>query len=236
MSIWMWSMKLRFQIGSNRPLAKRNARMFCAASLPRKWSMRKTCDSSKTLVDEVVELHRALEVVPERLLHDHAGAGGEVGVAQHLHHGLRGPRGHREVVQQPRVVAELRLGLLHRGGQTLGARALGDVAQPRGEVLPGLVLEPVHAVVLDRVLRERPEGLGVDVLHRRADDPDRGGELGLGEVGQARQELALGEVTGAAEQHDDVRDDRVEIAAEGTRPGAGVRDGLHLAVGHVTGP
>ena len=39
-------MKLRFQIGSNRPLAKRNARMFCAASLPRKWSMRKTCDSA----------------------------------------------------------------------------------------------------------------------------------------------------------------------------------------------
>ena len=38
-------MKLRFQIGSNRPLAKRNARMFCAASLPRKWSMRKIWDS-----------------------------------------------------------------------------------------------------------------------------------------------------------------------------------------------
>ena len=46
MSIWMWSMKLRFQIGSNRPLAKRNARMFCAASLPRKWSIRKICSSS----------------------------------------------------------------------------------------------------------------------------------------------------------------------------------------------
>ncbi|CAG6852100.1 hypothetical protein PICSAR240_02677 [Mycobacterium avium subsp. paratuberculosis] len=47
MSIWMWSMKLRFQIGSNNPLAKRNARMFWAASLPRKWSMRKIWDSSK---------------------------------------------------------------------------------------------------------------------------------------------------------------------------------------------
>ena len=40
----MWS---RFQIGSKSPLAKRKARMFCAASLPRKWSMRKTCSSSK---------------------------------------------------------------------------------------------------------------------------------------------------------------------------------------------
>ncbi len=41
----MW---LRFQIGSNRPLAKRKARMFCAASLPRKWSIRKICCSSNT--------------------------------------------------------------------------------------------------------------------------------------------------------------------------------------------
>ncbi len=40
----MWS---RFQIGSKRPLAKRKARMFWTASLPRKWSMRKICSSSK---------------------------------------------------------------------------------------------------------------------------------------------------------------------------------------------
>ena len=40
----MWS---RFQIGSNSPLAKRKARMFSAASLPRKWSMRKICSSAK---------------------------------------------------------------------------------------------------------------------------------------------------------------------------------------------
>ena len=47
MSICTWSMKLRFQIGSKRPLANRKARMFWAASLPRKWSMRKICSSSK---------------------------------------------------------------------------------------------------------------------------------------------------------------------------------------------
>ena len=41
----MW---LRCQIGSNRPLANRKARMFCAASLPRKWSIRKICSSSNT--------------------------------------------------------------------------------------------------------------------------------------------------------------------------------------------
>ena len=38
-----------FQIGSNRPFANRSASTFCTASLPRKWSMRKTCSSAKTL-------------------------------------------------------------------------------------------------------------------------------------------------------------------------------------------
>ena len=42
----MWE---RFQIGSNRPFAKRSARMFWAASLPRKWSIRKTWRSGKYL-------------------------------------------------------------------------------------------------------------------------------------------------------------------------------------------
>ena len=38
----------RFQTGSNIPFEKRSARMFCTVSLPRKWSIRKICDSSKT--------------------------------------------------------------------------------------------------------------------------------------------------------------------------------------------
>ena len=73
MSIWTWSMKLRFQIGSNRPLAKRNARMFCAASLPRKWSIRKICDSSNASCTKSLSRDRAGQVVAERLLHDHPG-------------------------------------------------------------------------------------------------------------------------------------------------------------------
>ena len=38
----------RFQIGSNSPFANRNARMLSTDSLPRKWSILKTRDSSKT--------------------------------------------------------------------------------------------------------------------------------------------------------------------------------------------
>ncbi len=35
-------------MGSKSPLANRNARMLSAASLPRKWSIRKICDSSNS--------------------------------------------------------------------------------------------------------------------------------------------------------------------------------------------
>src|SRR5579862_5593431 len=38
----------RLQIGSNSPLANRKARMLSTDSLPRKWSMRNTCDSENT--------------------------------------------------------------------------------------------------------------------------------------------------------------------------------------------
>ena len=38
----------RFQTGSKSPLANRKARMLLTDSLPRKWSIRKICDSSKT--------------------------------------------------------------------------------------------------------------------------------------------------------------------------------------------
>ena len=81
-SIWMWSMCSRFQIGSNSPLAKRKARMFWAASLPRKWSMRKTWSSSKTSWTTRVEPPGAGQVGAEGLLHDDPGPVGQPGLAQ----------------------------------------------------------------------------------------------------------------------------------------------------------
>ncbi len=57
----MWS---RFQIGSNSPLAKRKARMFCAASLPRKWSIRKICDSSNVSCSEALSSRAVARSVP----------------------------------------------------------------------------------------------------------------------------------------------------------------------------
>ena len=125
MSIWMWSMKLRFQIGSNSPLAKRNARMFWAASLPRKWSIRKIWPLVEGLVHLVVERDRALQVGAERLLHDHPGALDEVGVAQHLDHRGRRLRRHAQVVQPADLAAELLLGGLTAAAQPVGPGPCG---------------------------------------------------------------------------------------------------------------
>ena len=57
----MW---LRFQIGSKSPLAKRKARMFCAASLPRKWSIRKICSSAKISCSEAFSARALARSVP----------------------------------------------------------------------------------------------------------------------------------------------------------------------------
>jgi len=49
----------------------------------------------------------------------------------------------------------------------------------------------VRAEAVDGRLGERAEIIGAEVLHRRAGDPDVGGEPGLLEVAEAGQQLAL---------------------------------------------
>ena len=68
----------------------------------------------------------------------------------------------------------------HRAAGELGARLLGQGAEP----------------------------VVVEVVERRADDAAGRHQTGAVEVQQARQQLALGEVPGGAEQHDDVRAQR----------------------------
>src|SRR6476660_6250705 len=85
----------RFQTGSNRPLAKRKARMLSTDSLPRKWSMRNTCDSSKT------SCTARFRARAERLLDDHPRALGQAGRAEEAND--RGERGRRygQVIKTP---------------------------------------------------------------------------------------------------------------------------------------
>ena len=58
----MW---LRCQIGSKSPLANRKARMFWAASLPRKWSIRKICSSLKTRCSSLLRVTDEARSVPK---------------------------------------------------------------------------------------------------------------------------------------------------------------------------
>ena len=55
----------RFQMGSNSPLANRKARMFWAASFPRKWSMRYTWSSSKTSCTTALSRRALTRSVPK---------------------------------------------------------------------------------------------------------------------------------------------------------------------------
>ena len=118
-------MKFRFQIGSNSPLAKRNARMFSAASLPRKWSIRKICRSLNVSVHLIVECDRTFQVGAERFLHDHAGAFHQVRLAQCVDDLRRSDRRHAEVVQPADWSAELLLRYPDQLAQTLGPADCG---------------------------------------------------------------------------------------------------------------
>ena len=74
-------------------------------------------------------------------------------------------------------------------------------------------------------------------LQRRADHPDLRRQRGLDQVGHAGQQLALGQVAGRAEQDDDVRQERVLVAAVRAGARRRVGDGLRSVGGHdLDGP
>ena len=120
----------RFQIGSNKPFAKRNARMLSAASLPRKWSIRKIWLSSKVWCSASLSFTARREIRAERLLHDDAGPGGEPDLAELLHDFGRRGRRNAEIVEPADVAAELVFELADDLGEGLVALGLGHVEEP----------------------------------------------------------------------------------------------------------
>ena len=198
----MWS---RFQTGSKRPLAKRSARMFWTASLPRKWSMRKICSSAKT-VDGSVQGLRRREVRAEGLLHDHPRPLGQTGVAQRADDPGHGRRGNREVDEPVGLAAELVLGPVDGVREVVGGAGVGGrVGEPRGELVPGLVRRLAAAELVDGHAGERPKLVVDERPPRSADDPvPLGEQAGDGEVEEAGDQLALGQVARGPKQHDDV--------------------------------
>ena len=196
----------RFQIGSNSPLANRKARMFWAASLPRKWSIRKTCSSSKTSCTHVVEGLGAGQVGAERLLHDHPGPVGQPGLAQHLDHGAVGGRagcsGSAAAGRSPPISFSA---LATASASAVRARSVVGTKLSRFRTRP-----TAAARSCPWRTRRRRAGPGGGTPRRSArwssvaDDAALGQHARLRQVEQAGQELARRQVARRAEQHDDV--------------------------------
>ena len=124
-------------------------------------------------------------------------------------------------MQPSDVGTEVGLGAGNGGGQRLGPRALRHVGNPVGEVGPLLVGQFVAAERVDGLLGQCAELVVGEVLERGADHPDLRRKLRLHEVGHSGKQLAFGQVAGRAEQHDDVRRERLAVLAPGRAPGDG---------------
>ena len=196
-------------MGSKRPLAKRKARMLSAASLPRKWSMRKICSSSNVACSVLLSAPRAGEVGAEGLLHDDPRPLGEIGLPEELHHVGGGCRRHAQVVQPAHVVAELALERAHRVAtarrRLRSARRNESLAANSFHWSSGT---PWCANSSSAARGERAEARVVVLVERRPDDAALGQQTGLRQVEEARQQLAARQVAGRAEQHHDVGPER----------------------------
>src|SRR5712671_3613550 len=110
----------RFRTGSNRPLANREARMLSTHSLPRKWSIRKTCDSSKIACTVLFSAWAEARSVPNGFPMMTREPGAALG-SEHGHRGLEGRRRDGEMEEPPGRAADRPLGLLDGRGQRCGA-------------------------------------------------------------------------------------------------------------------
>ncbi|MEZ5184077.1 MAG: hypothetical protein R2702_19760 [Acidimicrobiales bacterium] len=184
------------------------------------------------LVHRGVQDPRRAEVHAEGLLHDHPGALDEIGVGEHGDHLPGGGRGHAQVVEPAAVAAEVGLGPPDRAGQGVGAVALGDVRDGGGELLPGRLVPGAPAELAAGVVGEGAEGVVVELLERGGDDPAPGHQPSPVEVEQAGEQLAPGQVAGAAEEHDDVAAQRRhQRGADVVRFAVGLRHVAPRAVG-----
>ena len=195
----------RFQIGSKRPLAKRRARMFCAASLPRKWSMRKICSSLSTAWRVSLSSCADFRSVPKGFSMITCERSVRSRVGEHVDHFGGGGGRHAQVVEEVRVGAEQLDLVVDRRLQRLRAvadRHVDDAAREFGPVVLG---EVVAAELLAGVVDDLAELLVADLLDRGAEDAEFRHQRRLEEAQHPRQQLAFGEVAGRPEDDDQVR-------------------------------
>ena len=202
----MW---LRFQIGSNRPLAKRKARMFWRRLLPQEVVDPVDLLLGEGLVERGVEGPGAGQVGAEGLLHDdprpvdEAGlAGGSARRSAPRPAGCSGSaaggarlRARRRPWRPPRPA---------RRGRRPAARSAACARSP-----PTAPRRRHGWRTRSQAWRAKsPELLVGHVVQRGGHDAAFGDQAGAREVEQAREQLPAGEVPGGPEQHDDVRPHR----------------------------
>jgi len=157
------------------------------------------------LVQFLVQRHRAGQVGAEGLFHDDAGVLHQPRLGQQAHRRQRRTGRHAEVVQAAALGAQRGFGPVHRGGQGLGAGRQRHVVQQFGKRRPVGVAEFPAEKLIECAARRQAEAVGVQVVERHADDAATGDEPRVGQVEQARQQLAPRQVAGGAEQHDHLR-------------------------------
>ena len=117
-------MKLRFQIGSNKPVGKPERENVLRGLLAEEMVDPEDLSLSEGFVQLGVQPDCAVQVVAEGLLHDDARTPHEVGRPEHVDHLERGLRRNAQVVQSMHVGAQRMLGFGHNVRQRLWARAL----------------------------------------------------------------------------------------------------------------
>ena len=132
--------------------------MFSIDSLPRKWSIRKTSASPNTACTEALSCLGRREVGAERLLDDDARPLCKARLAEHRHDARESRGRDGEVVEAPRLAADLLLGLLD-GSDELGwiVRVGGSEREALDELFPFRPGSLAHAARLDGVVRSLPE-------------------------------------------------------------------------------
>jgi hypothetical protein len=201
----------RFHMGSKSPLAKRKARMFWAASFPRKWSIRKTCSSSNTSWTTEFRWRAEGRSVPN-------------GFSMMMRARSVRP------VQPARRASEGRLGLLYGLGQSgcaVGARHIADV--PR-EPLPLFVGDLAPHELVTRHPGRLSVGVVIDALQRGSDYAELGHQTGSRQVVEAGQELPAGKIPGRSEQHDYVRRGRAMVVSPRGQQLGGLSAWTHLSM------
>ena len=211
-SICTCAMCWRFQIGSKSPLANRKARMLSAASLPRKWSIRKIWLSSNVACSVSLSSIALARSVPN---------GFSMMMREPSASSALPSRSHDR--RAPPPAARSGSGAARRRAPSSSSRsrdgrrpsASGPASTGRGTRAARRTSSQSSSGTpwcANSSSAHRARGRGScsssSSSSDDAEDPALGQQPGLGEVEQAGQQLAAGQVAGRAEQHDDVRPQR----------------------------